>query len=144
MSFISSTNLQTAYSLLEETIPHKVKKGNHEKNWLREAAEAVEPDIDSDIGLWCVFLFPFHDPYNDSYVDPHLLAFPSKHKKKTANEKTAALKAELKEFLAQPLVARGVSTRYITSGSRSIVEDVMAGQCMFHFPSLFFSSSVVD
>ena len=35
---------------------------------------------------------------------------------------------ELKELLAQPLIARGVSTRYITSGSRSIVDDMVLGQ----------------
>ena len=29
---------------------HKVKKEKHEKNWLRETAEAMEIDLDSD--LW--------------------------------------------------------------------------------------------
>lgn len=28
---------------------HKVKKEKHEKNWLREAAEAMEIDLDSDM-----------------------------------------------------------------------------------------------
>lgn len=27
---------------------HKVKKDNHEKSWIKEAAEALEIDIDSD------------------------------------------------------------------------------------------------
>jgi ATP-dependent RNA helicase DDX24/MAK5 len=39
------------------------------------------------------------------------------------------LKAELKHLLSQPLVAKGVSTRYITSGSRPIVDDLIAGEC---------------
>ncbi|CAL1699487.1 unnamed protein product [Somion occarium] len=93
---------------------HKIKKENHEKHWLREAAEAMELEIDSDMGL--------------SDDDDDAKDVPTKHKKKTANAKTAVLKAELKQLLAQPLIARGVSTRYITSGSRSIVDDVIAGQ----------------
>ncbi|TCD71925.1 ATP-dependent RNA helicase [Steccherinum ochraceum] len=88
---------------------HKIKKQNHEKNWLREAADAMEIDVDSDMGL-----------SSDDDV-------PSKHQRKTANVKTAGLKAELKQLLAQPLIARGVSTRYITSGSRPIVDDMIAG-----------------
>lgn len=60
----------------------------------------------------------------------------SKRQRKSANAKTAALKAELKELLAQPLIARGVSTRYITSGSRPIVDDVMTGACESLSPSL--------
>ncbi|KAH8103065.1 ATP-dependent RNA helicase [Cristinia sonorae] len=93
---------------------HKVKKENHEKNWLREAAEAMEIEVDSDMGL-----------SSDDDKKP----VPSKHQKKNANAKTAALKAELKQLLAQPLVARGISTRYITSGSTRIVDDMIAGQC---------------
>lgn len=34
-----------------DTAQHKIKKENHEKNWLREAAEAMEIEIDSDLGL---------------------------------------------------------------------------------------------
>lgn len=54
---------------------------------------------------------------------------PSKQKQKAAAAKTAALKVELKAMLAQPLVARGVSTRYITSGVHSIADDMVAGEC---------------
>ena len=39
----------------------------------------------------------------------------------------ASMKAELKQLLSQPLIARGTSTRYITSGSRLIVDDLLAG-----------------
>jgi len=38
------------------------------------------------------------------------------------------LKARLKEMLAEPLIARGVLARYITSGSRPIVDDLLAGE----------------
>ena len=54
---------------------------------------------------------------------------PTKHKAKSQSAKTAVLKAELKHLLSQPLVAKGVSTRYITSGSRPIVDDLIAGEC---------------
>ena len=39
----------------------------------------------------------------------------------------ARMKAELKHLLSQPLIARGISTRYLTSGSRPIVDDLLAG-----------------
>jgi ATP-dependent RNA helicase DDX24/MAK5 len=54
---------------------------------------------------------------------------PTKHKAKSQNTKTAGLKAELKHLLLQPLIAKGVSTRYITSGSRPVVDDLIAGEC---------------
>ena len=34
-------------------LEHKVKKENHEKKWLREAAEAMDIEIDSDMDLRC-------------------------------------------------------------------------------------------
>jgi len=36
-----------------------------------------------------------------------------------------AKRAELKALLAQPLVARGISVRYLTSGSKSIADDLI-------------------
>ena len=36
-----------------DSAQHKVKKENHEKKWLREAAEAMEIEIDSDMDLRC-------------------------------------------------------------------------------------------
>lgn len=51
----------------------------------------------------------------------------SKSNRKAADAKTASLRAQLKQMLAQPLIARGISTRYVTSGSRPIVEDILAG-----------------
>ena len=45
----------------------------------------------------------------------------------------ASMKAELKHLLSQPLIAQGISTRYITSGSRPVVDDLLAGNCEFFF-----------
>jgi ATP-dependent RNA helicase DDX24/MAK5 len=39
-------------------------------------------------------------------------------------------------MLAKPLVAQGVSTKFITSGSRPIVDDLLAGESK-HFGTLF-------
>lgn len=32
-----------------DTQQHRVKKQNHERNWLKEAAEAMEIELDSDV-----------------------------------------------------------------------------------------------
>lgn len=71
---------------------------------------------------------PLRRLYSGDDEDDRDQGLPSKKQRKVANAKTAGLKAELKQLLAQPLIARGVSTRYITSGSRSIVDDMILGQ----------------
>ncbi|KAJ8487527.1 hypothetical protein ONZ45_g14294 [Pleurotus djamor] len=96
-----------------ESAHHKTTKENHERKWLTEAAEAMEIKLDDDM-----FASDSDDQRSRN----------SKHARKVQNSKTAQLKAELKRMLAQPLVARGVSTRYITSGSRPIVDDMLAGE----------------
>ncbi|TFY71035.1 hypothetical protein EVG20_g1974 [Dentipellis fragilis] len=90
---------------------HKTKKENHERNWLKATADAMDIELGTD--------FEQSDGENTA---------PTKSKIKARNAKVATLKAELKELLSQPLVARGVSTRYITSGSRPIVDDILAGE----------------
>lgn len=32
-----------------DSAQHKIKKENHERNWLKEAAEAMEIELDSDL-----------------------------------------------------------------------------------------------
>ncbi|KAJ3567280.1 hypothetical protein NP233_g6466 [Leucocoprinus birnbaumii] len=93
-----------------EQSQHKVKKANHEKNWMKETAEALGVDLDSD------------------YMSDSDSENQTTRQRKTSEAKTHALKAQLKEMLAQPLVARGVSAKYITSGSRPIVDDLLAGE----------------
>ncbi|KAJ7682954.1 P-loop containing nucleoside triphosphate hydrolase protein [Mycena rosella] len=110
------TRVQLARQI--ETTHHKIKKANHDRRWMRETAEALEVEIDSDF-------------VSDSDEEK-----PSNQKRKAKDLKNANLKAELKRLLAQPLVARGVSTRYITSGSRPIVDDLIAGECE-PYPYLF-------
>ncbi|KZT25757.1 DEAD-domain-containing protein [Neolentinus lepideus HHB14362 ss-1] len=87
---------------------HKVKKENYEKNWIKEAAEAMEIELDSDFAA-----------SDDDEGTVHT-------KKRKDSAKVGALKAELKQLLAQPLLAKGISAKYITSGSRSIIDDMIA------------------
>jgi ATP-dependent RNA helicase DDX24/MAK5 len=60
----------------------------------------------------------------------------STQKRKAKDHKMQGMKAELKQLLSQPLIAKGVSTRYITSGSRSIVDDLLAGDRECHESNL--------
>ena len=55
---------------------------------------------------------------------------------KAHDAKLGQLKAELRGLLKQPLVARGVSTRYVTSGNHPIAHDMLAGECRwFQIPT---------
>ncbi|KAF5392731.1 hypothetical protein D9757_000998 [Collybiopsis confluens] len=95
-----------------ETTQHKANKAKHEEKWLREAAEAMEIELDEDF-----------DSDNDSSK-----SHPSKRQQKINQAQTAVLKGQLKEMLAQPIMARGISARYITSGSRSIIDELVSGE----------------
>ncbi|TFK73479.1 DEAD-domain-containing protein [Pluteus cervinus] len=95
-----------------DTAQHKVTKANHERNWMKETAEAMEIELDSDF-------------YNESDEEK-----PSNNRQRSTAAKNSALKLELKKLLAQPLIVKGVSPKYITSGSRPIVDDILAGN--FH------------
>ncbi|KAF8965062.1 DEAD-domain-containing protein [Flammula alnicola] len=93
-----------------ENTQHKIKKTNHDRNWMRETAEALGVDLDSD--------------YVSESDDENKL---SNQKRKAKDQQMYAMKAELKRLLSQPLIAKGVSAKYITSGSRSIVDDLLSG-----------------
>jgi len=77
---------------------------------MKETAETLGVDLDSDF-------------ISDSDDEGKL----SNQKRRAKNNAMASMKAELKHLLSQPLIARGISTRYITSGSRLIVDDLLAG-----------------
>ncbi|PFH50638.1 hypothetical protein AMATHDRAFT_144681 [Amanita thiersii Skay4041] len=89
---------------------HKVKKVKYDQRWMRETAEALGVELDSD--MECVL-------EDDK---------PSAKNQKVQDGKTAALKAQLRQLLSQPLLAKGISVRYITSGTRPIVDDLLAGE----------------
>lgn len=54
-------------------------------------------------------------------------------KQKPSDTKLYNLKAELSELLQQPLMARGVSAKYPTSGSRIVIDDLLKAdsECLF-------------
>lgn len=66
---------------------------------------------------------------------------PSKSKQRTIAAKNTSLKWELKKLLARPLIAKGVSPKYITSGSRDIAGGLLAGERMFSWPLSYYSSN---
>ncbi|ESK91975.1 atp-dependent rna helicase mak5 [Moniliophthora roreri MCA 2997] len=92
-----------------EGMSHKTRKANHEEKWMKEAAEALGVDLSDD------------DEANGQ-------SFRSRKPPKTKlkqDAKLASMKAELKRLLSQPLLARGASMRYITSGSNPLVEELL-------------------
>ncbi|KAE9398102.1 P-loop containing nucleoside triphosphate hydrolase protein [Gymnopus androsaceus JB14] len=70
-----------------ETSHHQAKKAKHERNWMRETAEAMEIELDSD----------FASDDDDEN--------PTKRQRKAKEAKAAGLKAQLKQMLAQLLIA---------------------------------------
>ena len=71
---------------------------------------------------FCIFIF-----ISDSDDEGKIF----NQKRRAKNNAMASMKAELKHLLSQPLIAQGISTRYITSGSRLIVDDLLAGNREF-------------
>ncbi|KAF9788333.1 ATP-dependent RNA helicase [Thelephora terrestris] len=92
---------------------HKANKAKHEKNWLKETADAMEIELDSDFSI------------SDAEATPN---GPTKRQQKAASAKNKGQRLQLKQLLAQPLLAQGVSKRYITSGSNPLVHELLAGE----------------
>ncbi|KAL5480766.1 MAK5 [Sanghuangporus weigelae] len=106
---------------------HKVKKEKHERNWLKQAAEAMEIELDSDLDA------------SISILDEDA---PLKRRKdRQEKQQVQALKTGLKDLLSRPLVARGVMKKYITSGARSVVPELLNSNGMLIF--LFIAYNVV-
>jgi len=93
-----------------DTRQHRDNKAKHEKKWMRATAEALDIELGSD------------------YQSDDDRAGGNKRLIKVHEAKLGELKAELRELLKQPLVARGVSTRYVTSGNNPIAHDMLAGE----------------
>ncbi|PPQ66809.1 hypothetical protein CVT26_009656 [Gymnopilus dilepis] len=94
-----------------EIAQHKVKKTKHDRNWIKETADVLGVELDSDF-------------VSDSEDENK----PSNKRRKAQDREMAAMKAELKDLLSQPLLAKGISAKYITSGARPIADDLLAGQ----------------
>ncbi|CAG7847725.1 ATP-dependent RNA helicase MAK5 [Serendipita indica DSM 11827] len=85
-----------------DKIQHSTTKKKHDNNWLKMTAEALELDLSDEV----------EEEKFDTNKDARL----------------KALKAQLHTLVSQPLVARGISTKYITSGTRSVADELINGQ----------------
>ena len=54
------------------------------------------------------------------------------NKNKGGSSKLKAHRANLVELLHLPILARGISAKFITSGSRPVVDDLLRGDSTFH------------
>jgi ATP-dependent RNA helicase DDX24/MAK5 len=114
-----------------EKAQHAVKKSKHEKSWLQETAEAMDIDIDPDM-MYVPLLpksdtIPHHPSYNRSAEESDdEVARSRKAPKQRLRDNAPRLRHELDELLRQPLMARGVSAKYPTSGSRVVIDDLLA------------------
>ncbi|CAG8800058.1 515_t:CDS:2, partial [Gigaspora rosea] len=77
--------------------------GNHDDEWFKKVAEDLEVDLDDEL------------LFNKKETNK------GRQNNDGAKYKIQTLKLQLKELLSQPLVPRGVSTKYLTSG---IVRDL--------------------
>lgn len=105
-----------------DSAQHQIKKRNHERKWTLEAAEALGIDVDSDV---------ISDIGSDD--DGENGGKDGGRRGKKARE-TKGLKNELRMMLSQPVMARGISAKYITSGSRMIAHELAVGESEW-FPS---------
>jgi ATP-dependent RNA helicase DDX24/MAK5 len=70
-------------------------------------------------------MFELRRPHSDAEARPN---GPTKRQQKAASARIKDQKSQLKQLLAQPLLAQGISKRYITSGSNPIAHDLLAGE----------------
>lgn len=120
-----------------EKAQHAVKKSKHEKSWLQETAEAMDIDIDPDMMyVSCpesvTQILTMHSPVIRSAEESDdEVARSRKAPKQRLRDNAPRLRHELDELLRQPLMARGVSAKYPTSGSRVVIDDLLADKSEF-------------
>jgi len=97
-----------------DRLTHVQTKASHDDAWLRQLAVDAELDYESDAS------------------DPDADHVGRKRKRHASPPGLARLKQQLAEMLARPLRARGVSQKYITSGSRpEFVQTMLAGDSTY-------------
>lgn len=83
------------------------------------------------------FFFPSHDScvksilitlFNVSTLSESDSETSSQRKRKGRDRQLEAMKAELRHMISEPRIVHGVSAKYIISGSRPIVDDLLAGE----------------
>ncbi|GAA5904583.1 hypothetical protein JCM8208_004822 [Rhodotorula glutinis] len=89
---------------------HRATKAAHDDKWLRDAAEAMEIDLDDDNS------------------DPDGPVQPSRKKRSQSAAKVRALRTQLDALLRKPLMVRGVSAKYLTTrGTVGLVDQLVGG-----------------
>ena len=97
-----------------DRLTHMQTKASHDDAWLRQLAKDAELDYESDAS------------------DPDADHAGRKRKRHAQSPGLARLKQQLAEMLARPLHARGVSQKYITSGTRpEFVQAMLAGDSTY-------------
>jgi hypothetical protein len=111
---------------------HKANKAKHDRNWIKETADAMEIELDSDFAaryaqscLVCLLMFELRQPRSDAETKRN---GPTKRQQKATSARAKDQRLQLKQLLTQPLLAPGISKRYITSGSNPIVHELLAGE----------------
>ncbi|GAA5938732.1 hypothetical protein JCM3775_001976 [Rhodotorula graminis] len=89
---------------------HRATKAAHDDKWLRDAAEAMEIDLDDDNS------------------DPDGPVQPSRKKRSQSAAKVRALRTQLDALLRKPLMVRGASAKYLTTrGTVGLVDQLVGG-----------------
>lgn len=97
-----------------EATRHKTTKAKFDSNWEKEAADALGVDLDSD-----------HEEtqYNSRGQKKKRVGVANlTDKEESALEKQ---KAELKNLLSQPLMIRGVSSKYLTTNQSTLANEMV-------------------
>lgn len=117
---------------------HRLTKQAHEDKWLRDAAEAMEIDLDDDDEGCVALCLSSARPYESCVVltscraythssDADSAQVSSRKQRAQSQARSRALRAELDQLLAQPLMVRGVSAKYLTTRGRVGLVDQLVG-----------------
>lgn len=95
-----------------DALQHRHNKASHEDAWIKKLAEEVDMDLDSE----------------DEDPDADTAASGRKKSAAAKDARLASLKQQLAALLARPITTRGVSQRYLTSGTRpELLERLLDG-----------------
>ncbi|WFD31340.1 RNA helicase [Malassezia sp. CBS 17886] len=100
-TFLEPIRERVALAKQIDALVHRDAKSAHDDGWLRTLAKEAEVDLDSD--------------GSDRDADA---ASSTRKRNRGASTQIAQLKGQLAALLARPLSARGISQKYITSGTQ--------------------------
>ena len=98
---------------IDDTV-HKTSKAKYDASWEKEAAEALGVDLESD-----------HEEtqYNSRGQKKKKAAVGDLDERESATLQKQ--KSELKKLLAQPLMSRGISSKYLTTNESSLAHELV-------------------